>query len=58
MKKQTQSLFNKISNTTIENLSTATEETLAKGFNNGQPRTFSAVDLWNIHRQRKTFVVR
>ncbi|MFT3908030.1 MAG: hypothetical protein QM737_01280 [Ferruginibacter sp.] len=57
MKMQAQNLFQQISKTTTENLTTQVEETLAKEFHN-KPKTFSNVDLWNIHRQRRTTVIR
>ena len=58
MKMQSQNLFTQISKTTTENLTTAIEETLAKGFNNNKVKTFSTVDLWNIQRQRRLTVIR
>ncbi len=57
MKKNTQILFNQVSKTG-ENHSTQTEERLSKETGNNQMRTFSSADLWNIHRQKKNFVIR
>ncbi|MEO8769023.1 MAG: hypothetical protein ABI402_03030 [Ferruginibacter sp.] len=58
MKMQSQNLFTQISKTTSGNVTTQVAETFAKGFNNNQAKTFRTVDLWNIHRQRRTTVIR
>jgi len=53
MKKQSNNLFTQISKDEVENLTQQVKETLATGLNN-QTRNFGSLDLWNIHRQRKT----
>ena len=54
MKTQSISLFNQISKITVKNLTTEVKETLAFGFSNSQSKTFSAAELWNIQRQRRS----
>lgn len=54
MKTQTTNLFNQLSKAETENLTAIVEETLAIGYNQVQEKTFSAAELWNIQRQRKT----
>ena len=54
MKTQSQSLFNQLSKPAIENLTTQVSETVAKEFGNSQTKTFGVIDMWNLHRQRKT----
>lgn len=56
MKMQSQVFFNQISKATVSSLTNTTEETLAK--DNGQRRTFSAAELWNIQRRRRLIVIR
>lgn len=51
MKTQSQNLFKEINKTT------ASQENLVKE-TGIQSKTFSAADMWNIHRQRKTTVIR
>jgi len=53
MKKQSNTLFTQISKEEVENLTQQVKETLATGLN-GHGRNFSSLDLWNIHRQKKT----
>ena len=57
MKMQSTNLFEEISKTTKDNLIAQAEETLAKGFES-KTKTFGSVDLWNIHRQRKSTTIR
>ncbi len=54
MKSQLTNLFNQISKTQVENLTMEVKETLAVGYNPNQSKTFSAAELWNIQRQRKS----
>ena len=54
MKKQTSNLFTSMSNTAVENLVKEVKETLASGYNINQHKPFTSIDMWNIHRQRKT----
>lgn len=54
MKMQSANLFNQINKTQVENLAMEVKETLAMGYNHNQSKTFSAAELWNIQRQRKS----
>ena len=54
MKTQLTNLFSQISKTQVENLAIQVKETLAMGYNHNQSKTFSAAELWNIQRQRKS----
>ncbi len=54
MKSQSTNLFNQISKTQVENLTMEVKETLAVGYNQNQSKSFSAAELWNIQRQRKS----
>ena len=42
----------------VENLTQVVKETLAIGFVANQTKTFTTLDLWNIHRQRKNLAYR
>lgn len=52
MQTSSNNLFTAISKEQTEQLTTITKETLAVEFNNNH-KNFGAVDLWNIHRQRR-----
>jgi len=54
MKTQSTNLFAQLSEATVKNLTTEVKETLAFGYNKSQPKTFSAAELWNIQRQRRS----
>lgn len=58
MRTQTTTLFTNLSKETVKNLVTEVKETLAYDINNGQHKTFSSADLWNIQRQRRVFNIR
>lgn len=58
MRTQTTTLFNNLSKETVKNLVTEVKETLAYGINDGQHKTFSSADLWNIQRRRRVFSIR
>lgn len=58
MKTQLTNLFSQISKTEVENLTTQVKETLAMGDTQNSSKIFSAAELWNIQRQRRTFVQR
>ncbi len=58
MKKQQLNLFTEMSKTIVENLAQEVNETLAIGLTNTQHKPFTSIDLWNIHRQRKTMALR
>jgi len=54
MKTQLKNLFNQISKKQVENLTMEVKETLVMGYNQARSKTFSAAELWNIQRQRKS----
>ena len=54
MKMQSTTLFSQISKDEVETLTMEVKETLALGYNQNQSKTFSAAELWNIQRQRKS----
>ena len=54
MKTQSANLFSQISKATVKTLTTEVKETLDFGYANGQSKTFSAAELWNIQRQRRS----
>jgi hypothetical protein len=58
MKKQSETLFTQISNQQVNNLTTIVKETLATGISMVPGKTFSAADLWNIQRQKKSMLQR
>jgi hypothetical protein len=58
MKTQLTNLFNQISKTQVENLTMEVKETLAMSYSHNQSKTFSAAELWNIQRQRKSLNTR
>ena len=58
MRTQTTSLINKLSKETVKNLTNEVKETLAYGFNSNHTKTFSAAELWNIQRQRRSINIR
>jgi hypothetical protein len=51
MKKQSNNLFETISNEKAQSLTNLVNETLATGFNHPNSKAFSALDLWNIQRK-------
>jgi hypothetical protein len=58
MKTASANLFSQISKTETDNLTTQVKETLAMGYAQNNTKTFSAAELWNIQRQRRSFVQR
>ena len=54
MKTQSANLFSQLSKATVKSLTTEVKETLAFGFDNSPSKTFSAAELWNIQRQRRS----
>ena len=54
MKTQSNNLFAQVSKETVKELTTEVKETLAFGYNNSSNKTFSAAELWNIQRQRRS----
>jgi len=57
MKKQSNNLFTQMSKEEVTNLTNQVKETLATGLNS-HSRAFGSLDLWNIHRQRRTLAGR
>ena len=53
MKHQSNTLFTQLNKQEVESLTTVVKETLAMGIASTH-KNFSAVDLWNIHRQRRS----
>lgn len=58
MKIQLTNLFGHISKKQVENLTLEVKETLALGYSHIKTKTFSAAELWNIQRQRKSSYTR
>ncbi|MEO5893263.1 MAG: hypothetical protein ABIQ31_23635 [Ferruginibacter sp.] len=58
MKKQPNTLFNKFSRETLADLTKEVRETIAVGLSLSGKKTFTAADLWNIQRRRKSMVQR
>lgn len=54
MRTQSSNLFGQLSKATVKNLTTEVKETLAFGFSTSKTKTFSAAELWNIQRQRRS----
>jgi hypothetical protein len=54
MKTQTTTLLNQLSNNEMQVLTNEVKETLATGYQNNSGKVFSAAELWNIQRQRKS----
>ena len=55
MKKQTTILFAQLGEVQVRTLTTIVKETLALDYTPAEPkRNFTAADLWNIQRQKKT----
>jgi hypothetical protein len=55
MKTQTTNFLQQISKQEVKQLTTQVKETIATDLNNHSRKTFGAVDMWNIQRQRKSF---
>jgi hypothetical protein len=56
MNTQNTKLFNQMSTEETAKLTTVVDETLALGMHQHKP--FTAADLWNIQRRRRSFVQR
>ena len=54
MKTQTNSLFTPVSAAVLVQLSAEVKETLAMDFNQPLTKIFSAADMWNIERRKRT----
>lgn len=53
MKLESNNLLEKLSTSDLKILTIEVRETLDKCFKKERKRNFSAVDLWNIHRNRR-----
>jgi len=58
MKKNSNVLFAQINKESVDQLTNIVKETIATGISKVTNRTFSAADLWNIQRQKKSFIQR
>jgi len=58
MKRQSNSLFTPLGKEELNALTTTVNEVVAFDFKNAGNKIFSAADLWNIQRQRRSFVQR
>lgn len=59
MRHQSVSLFTVLTKEEIENIIKTVSETIATSHSTAsREKNFSAADLWNIQRQRRTFVQR
>ena len=58
MKKQSNTPFAQISRENFKNLTVIVKETLGTCTTTNARKIFSVADLWNIQRQRKSFIQR
>lgn len=58
MRHQSNSLFTTLSKEELEAIINIVSETIAVGQTNMREKKFNAADLWNIQRQKRTFVQR
>ncbi|MEO6720230.1 MAG: hypothetical protein ABIN67_07675 [Ferruginibacter sp.] len=58
MKKQSNTLFATISKAQVENLTNLVKETLVPGYSQTPAKQFTAADLWNIQRNKRSIVQR
>jgi hypothetical protein len=58
MRRQSVSLFTTLSKEELEAIINTVNETLATGQPSMKEKKFSAADLWNIQRQKRSFVQR
>lgn len=58
MKLYSNNLLEKLSVSDMSLLTTEVKETLDKHFKKEKRKNFSAVDLWNIHRNRRNLLVK
>ena len=58
MNTTTSNLFKAISKTETKELTTIVKETLASGVTQTQEKHFTAADLWNIQRQKRSILQR
>ena len=60
MRKQSTTLFPLLGQVQVESLTTIVKETLALNYETNEPKkkVFTAAELWNIQRQKKSMVQR
>jgi hypothetical protein len=58
MKLQSNNLLESLSIKDVKNLTLIVKETFSKEFKRECCKNFTAAELWNIHRQRKSFITR
>ena len=58
MKKNSELLFSQISQDQIRSITTVVKETLAANVTKPIQKVFSAAELWDIQRRRRTFSYR
>ena len=58
MRHQSSTLFTTLTKEELENIISIVSETMAVGQTTTKEKKFSAADLWNIQRQKRTFVQR
>ena len=58
MKKQNQGYLTYVTKLELQKLTRVTEETIAMDFKPEEKKVFSSADLWNIQRNRRSFVQR
>ncbi len=58
MKKQNQGYLTQVTKMELLKLTTVTEETIATEIKQEEKKVFSSADLWNIQRNRRSFVQR
>jgi hypothetical protein len=58
MKKQSTSLFGDINREELKNLTNVVKETLGFGVSQSTKRIFSAAELWDIQRRKRSFTAR
>jgi len=58
MKKQSMNFITSMSETSLQNLVKIVDETLAFDAIPAKKKTFTAAELWNIQRRRRSFVQR
>jgi hypothetical protein len=58
MKKHSNTLFTNLTSQQLDSLTTVIAETIATGDVPTQQRTFTAAELWNIQRQKRSLTTR
>ncbi|MBL0355888.1 MAG: hypothetical protein IPP72_02935 [Chitinophagaceae bacterium] len=58
MRHQNTSLFLQLGKEELKTLTAAVSEVLASGFKTSSNKIFSAADLWNIQRNKRSFLQR